>query len=279
MLVSGDAPVPPSWPEISTTSACALATPAATVPDADLGDELHVNPRVAIRVLQVVDELRQVLDRVDVVVRRRRNQRHAGRRVPHLGDPRIHLEAGQLTALAGLGALRHLDLEIARVDEVLARHAEARRGDLLDGAASRVAVGDPAGSESGSSPPSPLFDLPPSRFIAIASVSCASWLIDPYDIAPVANRLTMASTGSTSSIGTGVVRPSELEQPAQRAEAAALIVHDARVVAVDRVLAAPRGVLELEDRLGIEQVELAVAAPLVLAARIEIRRRRRPAAP
>jgi hypothetical protein len=30
--VSGDAPVPPSWPEISTTSACALATPAATVP-------------------------------------------------------------------------------------------------------------------------------------------------------------------------------------------------------------------------------------------------------
>ena len=32
MLVSGDAPVPPSWPEISTTSACALATPAAIVP-------------------------------------------------------------------------------------------------------------------------------------------------------------------------------------------------------------------------------------------------------
>ncbi len=30
--VSGAAPVPPSWPEISTTSECALATPAATVP-------------------------------------------------------------------------------------------------------------------------------------------------------------------------------------------------------------------------------------------------------
>ena len=29
---SGEAPVPPSCPEISTTSACALATPAATVP-------------------------------------------------------------------------------------------------------------------------------------------------------------------------------------------------------------------------------------------------------
>ena len=30
--VKGDAPVPPSYPEIKTTSALALATPAATVP-------------------------------------------------------------------------------------------------------------------------------------------------------------------------------------------------------------------------------------------------------
>ena len=32
MLVWGDAPVPPTWPETRMTSACALATPAATVP-------------------------------------------------------------------------------------------------------------------------------------------------------------------------------------------------------------------------------------------------------
>ena len=54
---------------------------------------------------------------------------------------------------------------------------------------------------AGSSPPSPVLDLPPMRFIAMASVSCASWLIEPYDIAPVAKRLTIDSTGSTSSIG------------------------------------------------------------------------------
>src|SRR5882762_5685406 len=47
---------------------------------------------------------------------------------------------------------------------------------------------------AGSSPPSPVFDLPPMRFIAMAIVSCASWLIDPYDMAPVANRRTMDST-------------------------------------------------------------------------------------
>src|SRR5437763_10893899 len=65
-------------------------------------------------------------------------------------------------------------------------------------------------NRTGSSPPSPVLLLPPIRFIAIARVSCASPLIDPYDIAPVANRLTIASTGSTSSIGTGV-HPSDRE--------------------------------------------------------------------
>ncbi len=45
--------------------------------DADLGDELHVNPRPWIRVLQIVDQLRQVLDRVDVVVRRRGDETDA----------------------------------------------------------------------------------------------------------------------------------------------------------------------------------------------------------
>src|SRR5215471_18379198 len=34
-------------------------------------------------------------------------------------------------------------------------------------------------NRSGSSPPSPVLDLPPSRFIATASVSCASAEIEP----------------------------------------------------------------------------------------------------
>src|SRR6476660_10270538 len=55
----------------------------------------------------------------------------------------------------------------------------------------------------GSSPPSPVLLLPPMRFIAIASVSCASALIDPYDIAPVLKRFRIASSGSTSSIEIG----------------------------------------------------------------------------
>src|ERR1700752_4138836 len=43
----------------------------------------------------------------------------------------------------------------------------------------------------GSSPPSPVLDLPPRRFIAIASVSWASRLRAPSDIAPEVKRLTI----------------------------------------------------------------------------------------
>src|SRR5690606_38570184 len=67
--------------------------------DADLGDELdrHVGRRVD--VLQVEDELGEILDRVDVVVRRRRDEADARRRVAQPGDDRIDLVAGQLAAL------------------------------------------------------------------------------------------------------------------------------------------------------------------------------------
>ncbi len=103
--------------------------------DPDLGDQLDVHAGRGVGVLEVVDQLREVLDRVDVVVRRRADQAHAGRRVPGLGHPRVDLVAGQLAALAGLGALRHLDLDVVGVGEVLRGHAEAAGRDLLDRAA------------------------------------------------------------------------------------------------------------------------------------------------
>ena len=107
----------------------------------DLGYQLDVHPGRRVGVLQVVDQLGQVLDRVDVVVRRRRDQAHAGRGVPGLGDPRVHLVPGQLAALAGLGALRHLDLQVVGVGQVLAGDAEPPAGHLLDRGAAQVAVG------------------------------------------------------------------------------------------------------------------------------------------
>jgi len=50
--------------------------------------------------VQVEDELREVLDRVNVVMRRRRDERHARLAAPQVGNVRAHLLAGQLPALA-----------------------------------------------------------------------------------------------------------------------------------------------------------------------------------
>ena len=54
--------------------------------DADLGDELHRDRRLRIRVLEIVDQLREILDRVDVVVRRRRDEADARHREAQLRD-------------------------------------------------------------------------------------------------------------------------------------------------------------------------------------------------
>ena len=95
---------------------------------------------------QVVDQLLEVFDRVDVVVRRRADEADARRRVPRLRDPRVDLAARQLAALPRLRALRHLDLKVVGVREVVAGDTEAAARDLLDGRPSPrvVGVGDVA---------------------------------------------------------------------------------------------------------------------------------------
>ena len=99
--------------------------------DALGSDELHAHPRVGVGHLQVVDELGDVLDRVDVVMRRWRDQRGPRHHVPQRCDVRRDLFPRQLAAFAGLGALRHLDLELRGARQVGGRHAEPAGGHLL----------------------------------------------------------------------------------------------------------------------------------------------------
>ena len=135
MEVRGAAPVPPSWPEMSTTWAPALATPAAMVPTPASLTSFTRDAGLPVGVFQVVDQLGQVLDGVDVVVGRRGDQGDAGGGVAGPGDPGVDLSAGQVAALAGLGPLGHLDLDLLGADQVLAGDAEAAGGHLLDGGA------------------------------------------------------------------------------------------------------------------------------------------------
>src|SRR5574337_2070545 len=59
----------------------------------------------------------------------------------HLVDPGIDFCAWELAALTRLTTLRHLDLQVGGIDQVLAGDPEAAGGHLLDGAATPVAVG------------------------------------------------------------------------------------------------------------------------------------------
>ena len=147
--------------------------------DADFGDELHADARVAVGIFQIVNQLRQIFDGINVMVRRRRNQTDARRRAAHLGDPRINFLAGQFAAFAGLRALRHLDLQFLRVDEVMARHAETSARDLLDRGIFRVAVRLRERNAPDLRRLRRCCYLPPMRFMAMASVSCASLEMEP----------------------------------------------------------------------------------------------------
>ena len=238
-------------------------------PDADLGDQLHVDAGVAVRVLEVVDQLRQVLDRVDVVVRWRRDQPDAGRGVPGRGDPRVHLVAGELTALARLGSLGHLDLDVVRVGQVLGGDAEATRGHLLDRRAAQVAV--VVGGEA-------VRVLPTLTRVGLAAEAVhrdGERLVGLGGDRAVAHRtgrepLDDLGRGFDLVEGNRGADPgAQAEQPAERGEVLGLVVDQLRVLLEHLVLAAAGRVLQLVDGLRVEQVVLAFAAPLVLAAGLE----------
>ena len=78
--------------------------------DAGLGHQLDRNIGGWIDLLQVEDQLCEILDRIDIMVRWWRDQRHARCGMPDTCDLIADLVAGQLAAFARLGALRHLDL-------------------------------------------------------------------------------------------------------------------------------------------------------------------------
>ena len=101
-------------------------------PDPAAGDELHADARQRVDGPQVGDQLGEVLDRVDVVVGRRADVALAGLAAAECGDVGRRLAPGELPALAGLGALGDLDLELVGPGEVRGGHPEPCRGDLLD---------------------------------------------------------------------------------------------------------------------------------------------------
>ena len=83
--------------------------------DAYLRDKLDAHSRIRIRVLQVENQLREIFDRINIMMRRRANQPNPGRGITNSRDGVIHLCPGQLTALSGFSTLRDFDLNFVRV--------------------------------------------------------------------------------------------------------------------------------------------------------------------
>ena len=85
---------------------------------------------------------------------------------------------GQLAALAGLGPLGDLDLEVVGVDQVLPVTPKRPEATCLMALRRRSPLASGT-KRSASSPPSPVLDRPPMRFMAMARFSWASAEIEP----------------------------------------------------------------------------------------------------
>ena len=231
---------------------------------AHLGHQLGVDARLRVGVLEVVDELLEVLNGVDVVVRGRGNEPHTRRGVARGRDPRVHLGSGKLSTFAGLCTLGELDLQVFSVDEVLRGDPKAPGGHLLDGGttlwvmqtlrrlASFTGVGLAAQTVHGNGESL-------VRFLRDGAVRHCARLEALHDLRDVlhlfdGNRLTVRL---------------EVKEATQGHQLGALVVNESGVLLEDLVLARTRGVLQLEHRLRVEQVQFPVTAPLVLATRVQ----------
>src|SRR5579863_7586992 len=203
------------------------------------------------------------------MMRRRRDQADAGRRMPHLGDDRIDLVARKLPAFAWLGALRHLDLHHVGIDEIFRGDAEAARRDLLDRRAHGIAVrqrfeaigllaalagvglaADPVHGDC-------------ERGVRLARDRAERHRAGGEPLHDLLGRLDLIERNRLALLLFGSL---ELEQAAQRQQPLGLLVENLRKrpVALQRIAA--YGVLHRRDRLGGPGVSLAGGAVGILYA-------------
>ena len=92
--------------------------------DADLGPGINL--------FEVVNQLGEILNAVDVVMGRGRNQHDAGGGAAEGGNQGRDLVARELTAFAGLGSLGNLDFQFRGAGQILGGHTKPAGSDLFD---------------------------------------------------------------------------------------------------------------------------------------------------
>ena len=262
----------------------------------DLGHQLDADVGMRRHVFQVVNELGQIFNRINVMVRWRRNQAHAGHRVPQFADVLGHLAAGQLPALARLGALGHLDLDLVSAAQVFSGDAKTAGSDLLDLGPHGVA---------------PVEGVIHLKDLLAQEVRHGLALLDrdALELVAVTQRVFAAFAGVALAadavhgdgqrrVRLGGDRPKrhgaggkalddffggfnfvyrngfgrvdlELKQAAQGQVAAALVVDELGVLFVSAPVVGTRAVLQLGDRIRRPHMLFAPSAPGVFAARVQ----------
>ena len=179
-----------------------------------------------------------------------------GRRVPGLGDPRVDLVPGSWPPSPGLAPWAILIWRSSALTRYSLGHAEAARGHLLDGAAPQVAVG--VGREA------------VGVLAALAGVGAAA---EPVH----GDGQRLVGLGRDRAVGhgpggepghdgrdrlhlldrdrAGRSPARSAQQAAQRGQLLGLVVDRLRVLLEDVVALGPGGVLELEHRLRVEEVD------------------------
>ena len=264
---------------------------------AHFAHQLHADVGMRRHVFQVVNQLCQILDRVDIVMRRRRNQADARHAVAQEADVVAHLAARQLAALARLGALGHLDLDLVGAAQVFGSHAETARCHLLDLAAQAVAglhrdVGLDLVLANDGAQRGLLLDRDALEFIAVArrilaalaGVALAADAVHGQRQRGVrlgADRAQRHGAGGKALDDLGrrfhflyrnrLARIElELEQATQRHVALVLVVDDLRVFLVGVEVVAARAVLQLGDGVRRPHVLFATHTPSVLATGLQL---------
>jgi hypothetical protein len=100
--------------------------------DSATGDELDSDGSAWVGTLEIPDELSEIFNGIDVMVRRGRNQLHPGLGMTQACDEFRNFVTGKLAAFAGLCALGNLDLQFLGVGEVFGGDSKTRAGYLLD---------------------------------------------------------------------------------------------------------------------------------------------------
>ena len=206
------------------------------------------------------------------MVRRRRDQADALRRVAHLGDHRVDLVAGQLSAFAGLCALRHLDLHHVGIDEIFRRHAEPAGRHLLDRRAHGIAVGHRL--------------VAIGLFAALARVRLAADTVHRdrqrgvrlardrsvghgagrETLHDVGGRLDLVERDRLAAVFLGAL---DAEQATDRQQALVLFVEQLGEGAILVLRVAAHRVLQQADRIGVPVMRLAADAQRIFAADVQ----------